>query len=97
MTGETFGQWLKAQREALGMSLRDVERITEGRVSNASLSMIETGRTENPSIFTCIQLAGALGLTADMIWTRAAQGNAPAPEPPICPACGQFIRAGASQ
>ena len=89
---ETFGQWLKARREERGLTLRDVEQITKGRISNAALSQIETGKTVNPSIITCVTLAGALGLMVNDVAERAMSGNAPAPQPDFCPHCGQVIR-----
>lgn len=90
---QTFGQWLKAQREDRGLTLRDVERITEGRVSNAALSQIETGKTTNPGIATCVWLAAAMGLSSTDLLDRATGGNTP-PTPDFCPTCGQIIRHG---
>lgn len=89
---ESFGQWLKARREERGMSLRDVEKVTEGRVSNAALSQIETGKIANPSVMTCAWLAAAYGLMGDELVRRAMNGNAPPATPDFCPHCGQLMR-----
>lgn len=41
------------------MSLRDVERITEGKISNGYLSQLENGAIERPSAMMLHRLAGA--------------------------------------
>jgi len=87
----TFGQWLKARREELGYSLRDVERITEGAISNAALSQIESGKIEKPNIIIVAHLSAAYGLPSGEVFERAMAGNRYEP-PPRCPACGQVIR-----
>lgn len=89
---ETFGQWLKARREERGLTLRDVERITEGRVSNAALSQVETGKIKNPSVMLCAWVAAAYGLMGDDILHRAQSGNRPVPAPDFCPHCGQLMQ-----
>ena len=91
---ETFGQWLKARREERGLTLRDVERITEGRVSNALLSQIENGKVEDPGISKIVWLSAAYGLMANDVLERARAGNAPMPAPDFCPHCGQLKRPG---
>jgi transcriptional regulator with XRE-family HTH domain len=91
MSSETFGQWLKAQRESLGMSLRDVERATEGAVSNAALSQIESGKIEKPNIVIVAALTAVYGLPSGEVFDRAMAGNSYSP-PPTCPTCGQVIR-----
>jgi len=42
-----YGQYLKSLRQAKGLSLRDVERVTS--VSNAYLSQLESERIKQPS------------------------------------------------
>jgi transcriptional regulator with XRE-family HTH domain len=90
---ETFGQWLKSRREERGMTLRDVERVTEGRVSNAALSQIETGKTRSPGFTQIVQIAAAYGLMINDVVERARTGNDPPPTPDFCPHCGQLMRA----
>lgn len=93
---ETFGKWLKDKRERLGLTLRDVEQITEGRISNALLSQIETGKIGRPSIVVIACLVSAYALDAEEVFERARTGNKPS-APPLCPTCGQFLRAAPAQ
>jgi transcriptional regulator with XRE-family HTH domain len=96
MTGEcdtppgAFGAWLKAEREARNMTLRDVERATGGRVTNPGLSQIETGHIQNPSLFTCVCLAAVYGLSGSEMFERAKVGEGAEPAR-RCAACGQVI------
>lgn len=84
----TLGQWLRARRKALGLTLRQVEQITKGKVSNPLLSQIETGKIESPSAIMLHRLAAAYGLDFAETLTRAGDPN-PAPAPITCPTCGQ--------
>ncbi len=55
-----LGQFLRAAREARGLSLREVER--QSGVSNAYLSQVESGRIKEPSpnvLFKLTELYGA--------------------------------------
>lgn len=52
---------LKAAREAAGLSLADVSRITE--IAPESLSRLETGATMNPTWKTLGRIAVAVGCT----------------------------------
>lgn len=45
-----LGQYLWDLRIAAGMSLRDVEKASDGKVSNAYLSQLETGKIPSPAI-----------------------------------------------
>ena len=87
-SGENLGVWLKARRETLGFTLRDVERVTGGKVSNAYLSQIENGHVESPSAITLHRLAAAYGLDFGETLERAGDSSPP-PPPIICPVCGQ--------
>lgn len=87
-TEQSLGAFLKARREELGFTLRDVERITEGRVSNPALSQIENGKTERPSGRVLWILSAAYGIDGGDLLRRAGDRNAPA-EPFICPMCGR--------
>lgn len=92
MSEETFGQYLKARRNALGLSLRDVERITEGAISNAALSQVETGKIRRPTIAMVALLTAAYSLDVAEVFDRARNGGKLPPPLLICEACGQFIR-----
>ena len=89
--GETFGQWLKRCRTDLGMSLRDVERATEGAVSNATLSQLESGKIERPNIVIVAALSAVYALPSGEVFDRALAGNKYSP-PPVCSSCGQVLR-----
>ena len=49
MTSEEFGAYIKAVRESLGLTLRDVEERTDRAVKNGYLSQIEKGLINRPS------------------------------------------------
>jgi transcriptional regulator with XRE-family HTH domain len=48
-TPEDFGAYIKAVRESLGLTLRDVEERTDRAVKNGYLSQIEKGMINRPS------------------------------------------------
>ncbi|MBX9647699.1 MAG: helix-turn-helix domain-containing protein [Xanthobacteraceae bacterium] len=66
-----LGSFLKEVRSSRGVSLRDVERITNGRVSNGYLSQLETGRIVNPSVATLQFLSAAYGIDPMTLMERA--------------------------
>ncbi len=45
----TLGSILKEARLSRGLSLRDVERATKGRLSNGHLSLLESDQVQQPS------------------------------------------------
>lgn len=95
MGGEmTFGQWIKDRRADLGMSLRDVERATEGVVSNATLSQIEGGKIARPSLVVAIHLAAVYAIPAEEMFERGRNGGKLPEPPPCCPTCGQMLPTG---
>jgi transcriptional regulator with XRE-family HTH domain len=57
---KSLGQKLRERRDALGLSLREVEKLTG--ISNAHLSQIETGKIERPEVSLLFQLAEAYDL-----------------------------------
>jgi transcriptional regulator with XRE-family HTH domain len=57
-----LGPYLKQVRERLGLSLRKVEEFSNGRIHNAYLSQIESGRTKNPNPDLIAALADVYGL-----------------------------------
>jgi len=67
----TLGQWLKACRVERGLSLRQVERLTDGKVSNALLCQVETGHIKHPSAIVLHRLAVAYGLDFGRVLARA--------------------------
>lgn len=57
-----FGPYLKQVREKLGLSLRKVEEASNGKIHNAYLSQIETGRTKAPNPDLLAAIADVYGL-----------------------------------
>lgn len=85
---ETFGQWIKRQRESRHMTLRRVEAISNGRLSNPYLSQLEGDQIASPSVIKLYTLSAALGLDFAEVCARACVGERP-PAPQFCPTCGQ--------
>lgn len=81
---------LKTRREALGLSLRDVEDITEGKISNAYLSQLENGKIKQPGLAVAMQLAAAYAMPlekiAEMLGEKTERRAVP-----TCPSCGQSM------
>jgi len=92
-----LGAYLKAVRESRHLTLRDVERLTEGRVSNAAISQIETGHIKEPSIKVLHLLSGAYAISFTDLCERARVGERPVIEQPTCPMCGRLWLGGTSQ
>lgn len=65
---ENYNEYLKALREAKGLSLREVERLTE--VSNAYLSQLESGKIKQPSPNTLYKLADCYGIGYDTLMEK---------------------------
>jgi transcriptional regulator with XRE-family HTH domain len=85
-----FSARLKERREQLGLTLRDVEAITDGRISNAYLSQLENGKIRNPSAMIALTLAAAYHVSVEetLSWMQ----DAPIFKPPeLCPTCGRAI------
>ena len=87
---ETFGQWLKARREERGLTLRRVEWISNGALSNAYLSQLEGDKIDSPSVTKLHVLSAAMGLDFADICERACVGEKPR-APDFCPHCGQVM------
>jgi HTH-type transcriptional regulator, competence development regulator len=66
-----LGRLLRNERERLEMSLRDVEEATDGEVSNAYLSQLETGKIAKPSPHVLYALAEAMGISYDQLMKKA--------------------------
>lgn len=87
-----FGAYLKQLRESRGMSLRDVETATAGKVSNAYLSQIETNKIKAPSVVILWRLSAALAVDFEVLCKVAVENDALPKGIETCPTCGQMIR-----
>jgi transcriptional regulator with XRE-family HTH domain len=87
----TIGKYLKAIRDAAGLTLRAVEEKTG--VSNAFLSQIESGKVKQPSPAVLHKLADTFGVPYDTLMEKAGYptpSGAKSPRTPI----GLFQRFG---
>lgn len=82
-----LGTHLRRERIARGLTLRDIERRSDGKVSNAYLSQIETGAVENPSLAIVFAATKAIGLNFQEV-AEIAVGDREL-EMRLCPTCGQ--------
>src|SRR3546814_18905041 len=57
--GTDLGGFLKKVRQSRGLSLREVERLTDGTVSNGYLSQLENGNIDKPSAMMLHRLSNA--------------------------------------
>jgi transcriptional regulator with XRE-family HTH domain len=76
-----IGKFLKDVRESRGMSLRDVERVTDGKVSNGYLSQLENGGIAKPSAIMLHRLSAAYAIDYGTLMERAgfvSEAEAPA-------------------
>jgi transcriptional regulator with XRE-family HTH domain len=73
------GQRLRAAREALGLSLREVARRLE--ISASALSQIETGKSR-PSVKTLYAIVSELGLSMDQLFAANPPNAEPTPARP---------------
>ena len=80
---------LRKRRDELGLTLRDVELCSAGRISNAYLSQLETGKIKNPSLEAAMALASvyfvSLELMAEWLGIEAPPARA------LCEGCGRPI------
>ena len=83
-----FNIYLRNLRKDRGWSLRDVEKLTSGRISNGYLSQLESGKS-NPSIATIHMLSAAYGVGFEGMCRRALTDNEPLSPVPCCPTCGR--------
>ncbi len=89
---ESFGDYLRRLRTARQMTLRDVERVTDGAISNAYLSQLEGDKIESPGVVMLHRLAAAYGSDFGAMCERACVATRWMPPPPFCPTCGAMIR-----
>jgi transcriptional regulator with XRE-family HTH domain len=66
-----LGKYLKDIRNSRGYSLRKVEQLTEGKISNGYLSQLENGEIARPSAVMLHRLAGAYGVDYAFLMERA--------------------------
>ena len=82
-----IGDHLKSKRRERHLTLRQVEAITNGAVSNAYLSQVETGHVKNPSAIMLYRLSVAYGIDYGELMEIAV--GVREPEQRYCPTCGQ--------
>jgi transcriptional regulator with XRE-family HTH domain len=70
MTPEEFGSHIKAIRESLGLTLRDVEERTDRAVKNGYLSQIEKGLINRPSPAILYQIAQVYQISYQALLVR---------------------------
>lgn len=85
-----FGAHMKARREALGFSLRDVEAICGGGLSNAYLSQLENGKIKHPSAHIVLMLCAAYAISHEeaLGWLEHPTRIEP---PQLCGECGRAL------
>ena len=66
-----FGTYLKQVRNALGLSLRDVEQRTNRAVTNGYISQLESGAVKAPSVRVLHALSDAYGVSYADLMRRA--------------------------
>ena len=66
-----FGKFLNEIRRSRGFTLRDVEKITEGKISNGYLSQLENGVIERPSAVMLHRLATAYAVDYNVLMEKA--------------------------
>ncbi len=68
---------LRDLRKRRGWTLRDVERATDGYVSNVYLSQLETGKRTDPGPRVLMALAKAYGVSTQQLFERAGYIDGP--------------------
>lgn len=76
MSEFTIGEFLKSLRHRDRLTLRQVEKLSEGRVSNAYLSQIETGKIKKPSPKILFALATVFKIPYDRLMDLAGHPSA---------------------
>jgi len=86
MTPEDFGAYIKAVRESLGLTLRDVEERTDRVVKNGYLSQIEKGMINRPSPAILYQIAQVYQVSYQELLIRVGHrvpGEGDSSQPPL--------------
>jgi transcriptional regulator with XRE-family HTH domain len=81
---------LKAMRLSRGLTLRDVEAITDGGISNAYLSQLENGKIKRASFEVALMLSAAYAVSMDELAPMLCGIPKPPPSP-ICRTCGRTL------
>lgn len=68
---QSLSAYLTAVRGSLGMTLRDVEKATDKRVSNAYLSQVENDKIARPSPNVLHALAGVYKVSYEVLMEKA--------------------------
>lgn len=88
---EPLPAYLRRLRQERKLSLRAVEKITGGRVSNGYLSQLEGGLVDSPGILILHTLSAAYGVDFQDLCAAACVENRPPPSPTFCPTCGAVM------
>ncbi|WBO22720.1 helix-turn-helix domain-containing protein [Sphingomonas abietis] len=70
-TKSNFGSFLNDLRKSRGFTLRDVEKITDGSISNGYLSQLENGNIEKPSAAKLHHLANVYAVDYHVLMEHA--------------------------
>lgn len=86
----SFGPQMKARREALGLTLREVAAICNGELSNAYISQLESGKIKKPSAHVVLLLCSAYGISTNdaLAWLGRPTDI---PPPKLCGECGRAL------
>ena len=76
---QKLGEFLRELRVAKQMSLRDVEKATDGVVSNAYLSQMERGKRLEPVPRYLAALARVYGVPVQIMFEKAGYADEPTP------------------
>lgn len=82
---------MRARREKLGLSMRDVEAILNGELSNAYLSQLENGKIKSPSAHVVLMLCAAYGVSHEDALSWLTLEHGPIPVPKLCGECGRPV------
>jgi transcriptional regulator with XRE-family HTH domain len=62
-----FGKFIKSERYRLGLSLYDIEKLTNNEISPAYYNRLEKGVRDNPSIRKVIIILNVLGYPSEQL------------------------------
>lgn len=71
-----IGEQMRARREQLGLSLRELARRSEGAVGHSTVAQVETGEL-NATLGTLSAIARLLGMEVDVRLLPAGEGLSP--------------------